>query len=117
MTPQPRLKEFYQNRALGGLYVCVQRVDSRHYVFETIAGERILTTTRFGIELEPIENMDTFLQKNPAERALYQRHVQSQPKCTGPEEQNVPRPYVNPQSPGYHPWKTGGDNPDPRKRY
>jgi hypothetical protein len=56
-------------------------------------------------------------QKLATERGLDLESSLSQPKCTMPEEQDMPRPYVNPQSPGYHPWKKGGDNPDPRKRY
>ncbi|MEI7718618.1 MAG: hypothetical protein WCI72_02030 [archaeon] len=41
----------------------------------------------------------------------------SQPKCTDESERKVSFPHVDPTSPGYHPFKKGGDNPNPFIKY
>jgi len=42
---------------------------------------------------------------------------QSQPKCTTNQEIQFPFPHIDPNSPGYNPYKKGGDNPNPYIHY
>lgn len=47
---------------------------------------------------------------------LLEQLKQSQPKCTD-DETRFPFPHEDPNSPGYNPFKRGGNNPDPHKKY
>jgi len=37
--------------------------------------------------------------------SILEEGAQSQPKCTRSPEDDTPHPHVDPNSPGYHPWK------------
>jgi len=51
-------------------------------------------------------------------KSYAQHHAQSLPSSTEKAERAERTfPHEDPSSPGYSPYKRGGDNPDPRKKY
>ncbi len=63
------------------------------------------------------ENLERSRKRTPGLISLLNNSAQSQPKCTIPKEMQFPFPHEDSNSPGYNPFKRGGDNPNPLKKY
>jgi hypothetical protein len=80
-TLEPIPKTFYRDKTIGGLFYFLGK-NGRDYVFDASLGQRVMSRVAFENHLVEVLDTEAYLQKNPSERALVQRHMPSPDSCT-----------------------------------
>lgn len=80
---KPKLRTFYQDKAIGGLFYFLSKVpSSRNYIFDAITGQRIISQSRFEKDMVEVSDSKAFVIDHPQERVLFERYAQTPPKST-----------------------------------